>query len=100
MAFTEDLTAFFDVDDGFAVTATYKAGGVGADTDKAVIFDRAALEQLGMVSNAQPVALAIAADFSTAGTTDTLTIGGTVYRITDLQPQDDGALVLLILVKV
>ena len=34
------------------------------------------------------------------GRIGTLTINGTVYRITDLQPQDDGALLLLILVKV
>lgn len=99
MAMTETLSDFFDTDD-FATAANYKAGGSGDGVTKNIIFDRAALEQLGMVSGAQPVALAIATDFSGAGTTDTLTFGGSTYRITDIQPQDDGALLLLILVKV
>jgi hypothetical protein len=100
MAFSEDLTVFFDVSAGFAVAATYKAGGTGTGVTRPVIFDRNALLQLDVISGNTPVALGIAADFSGAGTTDTLTINGTVYRITDLQAQDDGALVLMPLVKV
>jgi hypothetical protein len=99
MPMTEDLSGFFNTAH-FATAALYKAGGSGDGVTRNVIFDRAWLEQAGMVSGAQPVALAIASEFSSAGTTDTLTINGTVYRITDLQPQDDGALVLLTLVKV
>lgn len=100
MAFSEDLSVFFDVDAGFAVAATYKVGGSGSGVTKNVIFDRSYLQQLGLVAGAEPAALGVATDFSGAGPTDTLTIGGTIYRITDLQPQDDGALVLLPLVKV
>lgn len=96
MAFTEDLTAFFGTAD-FAVAATYKVGGLGSGSTKNVIFDRSWLEQAGIVSGAAPAALGIATDFSGAGTTDTLTISGTVYRISDIQPQDDGATVLLVL---
>lgn len=93
MAFTEDLDVFFDTD-AFAVEATYRAGGSGPLVTKAVIFDRAHLETLG-ISDANPVALGKATDFATADSTDTLAINGTTYRISDIQPQDDGATVLL-----
>lgn len=95
--FAEDLTAFFSIDE-FATAATYKVGGSGSGVTKNVIFDRASLEQLG-VSNNNPTALAIASEFATWGTTDTLTIGGTVYRIADGQLQDDGALIVFVLEK-
>lgn len=91
--FTESLTGFFSTAD-FAVEAPYKAGGIGSGVAKNVIFDRAFLDQLG-VSSTNPVALGIATDFSGFTTTDTLTIAGTVYRIVDRHPHDDGATVLL-----
>jgi hypothetical protein len=94
MPMTEDLSVFFN-DAEFATAALYKVGGSGSGVSKNVIFDRAWLDQLGMVSGAQPGALVITSEFSGAGTTDTLTINGTVYRIADLQPRDDGATTLL-----
>ncbi len=94
---TEDLAAFFNADE-FATAATYKANGSGTGVSKNIIFDRAALEQLGVVSGAQPVALGVASDFADlVRGSATLLIGAVTYRVTDVQPQDDGALVLLIL---
>lgn len=94
MPMTEDLDVFFNVNE-FATAALYKAGGTGDGVTKNIIFDRVWLDQQGLVSGATPTALAITSEFSGAGVTDTLTINGTVYRIADLQPQDDGATTLL-----
>lgn len=91
MAFTEDLSAFFDTDD-FAIAAT-----VGATTVN-VIFDREYIDAVGRVSSANPVALAKASD-AAAAVGATITISGTAYTIRDRQPQDDGAVVLLQLEK-
>jgi len=93
VAFTEELSAFFDTAD-FAVEATYRAGGTGPLVTKSVIFDRAYLETLG-ISGSEPVALGIATDFATADASDTLAIGGTTYRISTVEPQDDGGTVLI-----
>ena len=95
MPFTENLNAFFQVGD-FATASTYKAGGIGTGVTVNVIFDRAALEGLlGGMNSTNPVALGKASDFSGFTNTDTLTINGTVFRITQSLPQDDGATVLL-----
>ena len=91
--FTEDLSAFFQTSD-FAVAATYKAGGTGAGTTVDVIFDEPGIDALGMAAT-NPTALGKASDFSGFVPTDTLTISGTVYRITDSSPQDDGSTTLL-----
>jgi len=91
MAFTEDLSVFFDVDHGFASAATLNSAASGA-----VIFDRAYLREMGMVSGADPIAMAKAADYDSGDVGSTLAITGKgTYIIRDVQPQDDGALVLL-----
>lgn len=97
MPFTEDLTVFLQTAD-FATAATYKLLGIGTGTTVNVIFDEASQDHLG-IAGTNPVALGRASDFSAFTNTDTLTIGATVYRITDLQPQDDGAMVELQLEK-
>jgi len=87
--FDEDLTVFFNTAD-FAVVATL------ADSSTInVIFDRAWLEQLGIVSGTNPVALAMKADADALATNATLTIAGTDYVVVDKNPVDDGATVLL-----
>ncbi len=91
--FTEDLTVFFKSAD-FATVATYKAGGVGGGVTKNVIFDAAFAAQLGMDA-VTPVALVITSDFPSVSNMDTLTIGSTVYRISESQPHDDGAISVL-----
>ena len=50
MAFTEDLSVFFQSAD-FATSATYKAGGVGGGTAILVIFDQANQEHLGITDD-------------------------------------------------
>ena len=98
MAFTEDLTVFFQTAD-FAVAATYTPyGGAGATVN--VIKDEAFLDRMG-INATNPTALGRASDFSAiaANGQDTLLIGSTTYRIKDSQPLDDGAVVLLQLEK-
>ena len=93
--FTEDLTEFFDVTYGFALTATKQDA-----TTATVIKDEAFLQAHDMVTTTNPVALAKASDFnSTDDVGDTLVISSVTYKIRDVQPQDDGALVLLQLEK-
>ncbi len=98
MAFTEDLTVFFQTAD-FAVAATYTVYG-GSPATVNVIKDEAFLDRLG-VNATNPTALGRASDFSaiSANGQDTLAIGATTYRIKDSQPLDDGAVVLLQLEK-
>lgn len=91
MAFTEDLSVFFDTD-GFALAATYN----GASAVK-VIFDAAYLENLG-VAGTNPMALGRASDFA-APVGKTLLIGATTYTIRNFRPLDDGAIVVLELEK-
>lgn len=88
MAFTEDLSVFFDTDD-FAIAATASWGGTVN-----VIFDSAYLDALG-VAGTNPIALAIATEVTAARIGATLVISGTTYTIRDRMPQDDGATVLL-----
>jgi hypothetical protein len=91
MAFTEDLSVFFDDEYGFALTAT-----LGAVASGNVIFDRAYLQELNMVSGANPIALAKASDYDSGDVGGTLVITGKgTYTIRDVQPQDDGACVIL-----
>lgn len=88
--FTEDLDAFLSTAD-FATAATLQGGAAG---DVAVIFDRAALADLG-VQGTSPQALAKASAVLEADVGKTLTIGATVYLIERRDPIDDGAFVLL-----
>lgn len=94
MPFTEDLTVFFQTAD-FATAATYTPYG-GSPSTVNVIKDEADLSRLDIVAT-NPVALGRASDFSAvaANGQDTLLIGATTYRIKDIQPQDDGSVVLL-----
>lgn len=86
--FTEDLNAFLQTGD-FAIAATLQGGSTVN-----LIFDRAALDVLG-VSGTNPTALCKASAVSQSNVGQTLTISGTAYTITNRQPQDDGAFVLL-----
>lgn len=86
---TEDLDAFFNVDE-HAVEAIYDGATVVF-----VIFDNAYLEGVG-IGGTNPVAWGKASDFP-AGTSigKTLQIGATTYTIRGREPQDDGAVCLL-----
>lgn len=90
MAFTEDLTEFFDSDD-FAVEAEWsEAPGEPVN----VIFDKAFIENLGIAGNS-PVALGRESDFPGVEEGQTLTISGTVYKIITSQPDGTGVTTLI-----
>lgn len=90
MAFTEDLTAFFDEND-FAVAATYNG-----TTAVSVILDREYMQPGGHIAGANPVAWGKASDFTgTAVAGKTLAANGTTWTIRNKEPQDDGSIVLL-----
>lgn len=90
MAFTEDLSAYFDTSSGFAVAAVYD-GATAVD----VIFDNEHLIAHDMVSTTNPVVLGKASVFPAAAVTKTLVVSGVTYTIRDRQLIDDGALVRL-----
>ena len=86
--FTESLAGFFDTAD-FGTSAVY-------DSKKKVkgIFDNADLGALG-VAGTNPIFHCAAADLDANPTGKTLVIAGTTYKIRDIQPQDNGAVVTL-----
>lgn len=87
MAFSEDLSVFFDTDD-FAVEALYNSA-----TTVNVLFDENYVDPFG-VSGTRPAAWGRASDFvSPVG--NPLVVNGTTYTIREREPQDDGAVVLL-----
>ncbi len=88
MAFTENYADFFA---DFAVNAT-----MGSATFP-VIFDRAHIESLG-ISATQPVAVAKTSDVSSAsrGTSITIPVGGTAYKVLDNQPDGTGMSTLIL----
>lgn len=90
MAFTEDLTVFFDTTQGFAVAATLDAVASGP-----VIFDEGFLRELGMVSGSNPMCVGIATDYAANCVGRTLAIAQGSFVIRDRQLMDDGKLVLL-----
>jgi hypothetical protein len=89
MAFTEDLSVFFDTGD-FAIAAAYDG-----DTTVNVIFDRAFINSVTGVFATNPVAMVVASDIDEDPTGKTLLISGTTYTIRKHEPQDDGAVTLL-----
>lgn len=86
MAFTEDLSPFFNTDD-FAVTATYTHASVGRTVN--VIFDAVFADPLGIESN-HPRAYGIESDFPDVAQDDTLSISGTTYKIKGVHTDGTG----------
>lgn len=95
MPFTEDLSQFLATGD-FGTAATYKLLGVGAGSTVNVVFDEPEQDHMG-ITGTRPRATGRASDFASFSSTDTLTIGGTVYRVKECNPIDDGAMVELVL---
>jgi hypothetical protein len=91
MAFTEDLSPFFDTDE-FAVSALWNG-----TTTVPVIFDNAYDEGIGMAA-LLPIVTGKAADFPGVAAGQTLLINGVTYKIDTPQPDGTG-LVTLILKK-
>jgi hypothetical protein len=88
--FTEDLSIFFNTDD-FAVTATWKS------TDSVnVIFDKAYLDQQGIIASNTPIAKAQESDFAGVAEGDELLINGVNYTIDNFEPDGTGIIVLIL----
>lgn len=88
MAFTEDVTEFFDQTDGFAVACTVDGASVSG------IFDNAYLQSLGITAGTGPVLLLPAASVGSADQGDSITVAGTSYTITGLEPDGTGLVLL------
>ncbi len=82
MAFSEDLTAFFDTD-GFAVSATVGGGTVVG------IFDHAYVEAQG-VAGEVPVFLCASSSVSSVAVGDALTVNGQAYAVRAKQADGTG----------
>ncbi len=93
----ENLDNFLN-SDHFAVAATLTVGSTA--TNISVVFDSeySTLNTIGIVevSSAQPKALAIDTDVSTATIGSTLKIGDTTYYIIEIQPDGTGMTTLIL----
>lgn len=83
--FDEDLADFFDVDDGFAVTATWSGSGGAIE----VIFENEYYETLG-IAGRQPMGLVRDEQLPGLATGQTLTISATVYTVVNVEPDGTG----------
>jgi len=91
VAFAEDMSVFFDVDE-FAVAATFTTSG-GAQVSASVIFDMPTEEILGgdMLSDEYAMTYQ-AGELSAVKAGDYGFIGGNRYRIRSIKMIHDGAL--------
>lgn len=89
--FAEDLAPFFDIDAGFAQTAT--VGG----SSFPVIFDKAYAPALGnMVESTGPVCQAKTADVSAVVQGTSITIASVSYKVREVQPDGTGVTILFL----
>lgn len=80
---------FFNTDE-HATAALYD----GTDTINGV-FNAPDLQQLGVIAGSNPTFLCAASSVDADPTGRALVVGGVDYKIRDIRPQDDGAVVLL-----
>jgi hypothetical protein len=102
MAFTEDLSQFFDTDD-FAVAAIIKTSAAAVVRNINVIFDKPsnplALFE-GQVTKPMPFVRCRTADVADViANSHTMTIAGTEYRIVE-PPEDDGTGVSTVQIRI
>lgn len=88
MAFVEDVTEFFDETHGFAVSCV-----VGGSTVSG-IFDNDFLTSLGVTAGTGPVLLLPASDAASASQGSSITVAGTSYTITGIEPDGTGMVLL------
>lgn len=91
MAFTEDLTVFFDTDD-FGVVATIGAASVN------VIFDNAYLGIEGetVVAATQPMVYARTSDVSSVVAGNTVIVNSVTYTVVGVHPDGTGVTQLIL----
>lgn len=86
--------------DDFAQTASlYIVSGSGSASTINVIFDQMVVESdIGEMNyaNARPVALCRSVDVSGSSTRSVITIGGTLYYVTAVQPEATGTTLLVL----
>lgn len=87
MAFTEELSAFFDTTDGFAVAATVGAATVNG------IFDKAYFESIN-VQGDQPMFLCASADVASVVHGTAVTISAVNYKVVGVEPDGTGMTLL------
>lgn len=98
MAFTEDLSVFFDTDD-FAVSAAFTPRSGGAATNIKGIFDK---EYVAVGDGAEVAVAATQPMFQTAsaGLTaargGTLVVDGVTYTIVEVKPDGTGTTILIL----
>lgn len=93
MAFTEDMSDFFDLD-GFAVAATYTPAGGSALTVSGIPDDEYVDAQ--GVESSGPVFRCAADDVSGVAHGDALEISGTPYTVHGVQPDGTGEMLLIL----
>lgn len=94
MAFTEDLSVFFNTGD-FAVAATFTHAASSPVTVN-VLFDAAYADPLG-IEGSHPRAHGVVADFTPSiSQGDTLVIGSTTYKIKSVHPDNTGVVTLIL----
>lgn len=96
MAFTEDLSVFFDDDDFATSVSIMQVDGAGTLSVSGIwddAYNEAPLGLAGMATSGPRLTCA-AADVRGVDVDDVLTKDGTQYRISELQPDGTGVMVL------
>jgi hypothetical protein len=98
-----DLAAFFDVDGGFAVWATYTSAVGGAPSQIPVIFENEyaaaeydRLSQNAAVESTSPRATCRDADVPGVSHGAALAVSGTTYFVIEVRPDGTGVTVLIL----
>ena len=98
--FAEDLSVFFDVENGFAVMASRTPAGGGASPDAAVIFDENGLNEAEFdVVTAEPALIVPSSAWPSLAEDDLLAVGSGNYKVRQVYPLRDGAISVAILAK-
>ena len=93
MAFTEDLTIFFDTDD-HAIAGSYTATGASATTVNGILHD--AYVEVGGMESVRLVFECATSDVSGAKQDDALTAESNDYLVAEVQPDGTGVTVLIL----
>lgn len=91
MAFTEDLTVFFNAETGFAVSASFGGG----DPFNGILSNDF-VEIHGLATTA-PTFTCASADVVTLTVDGQITVDGTVYKCREKRPDETGSVTVLIL---